>query len=269
MKNAIYTAQGRFVAAGLLLALLLVSCETPMEQGETFGHVVTWSIDQEPFAATATLKTLNWLNDDQLAITGAEQEGTPSTRFVLVLDNKPLAQVDSWVKELEQIEGVHALEWRPLQQEVKRSQYLDELRVLRVHRIKTSALEERFEAVKQEYLDVFRAHGIQAAYGTLPDGGGVIHLAYRPLKQWPDEDRKALGGTLEQFIADVLLPADRPQYTKAEQREGAIKELTFGIERLQEKVQQTTDQAERDEMLQKIQRFKKRLEELRTVKKEQ
>ena len=41
------------------------------------------------------------------------------------------------------------------------------------------------------------------------------------------------------------------------------------IERLQEKVPHTTDQAECDEMLEKIQRFKKRLEELRTVKKEQ
>ncbi len=269
MKNAIYPSPGRFVAAGLLFLLLLVACETPLEQRETFGHVVTWRINQDPFVATATLNVLDWLNDDQLAITGAEEGATPSTRFTLVLDNKPVAQVESWVKELEQVEGVHALEWRPLQQEVKRMEYLDELRVLKVNRIKTSASEERFEAVKQEYQDVFRAHGIRAEYGMWPDGEGAIHLAYRPLQQLPDKDRQALGGTLEQFVADVLLPADRPQYTKAERREGAIKELTFGIERLEEKYQQTTDQAERDEILERIQEFKKRLEEFRTAKKEQ
>ncbi len=110
MKDAIHTVQGRLVAVGVLLALLLVACETPIEQGETYGHVVTWSIDQEPFAATATVKSLDWLNDDQLAITGVEEGAQPTTRFALVLGDKPVAQVESWVEVLEQLAGVHALE---------------------------------------------------------------------------------------------------------------------------------------------------------------
>ena len=57
MKNADYTAQGRLATAGLLLALLLVACETPIEQGETFGHVVTWSIARSrPTTALASGK---------------------------------------------------------------------------------------------------------------------------------------------------------------------------------------------------------------------
>ena len=65
--------------------------------------MVTWRINQDPFVATATLNVLDWLNNDQLA-TGAEEGATPSTRFTLVLDNKPVAPVESWVKELEQVE---------------------------------------------------------------------------------------------------------------------------------------------------------------------
>ena len=52
MKNAIYTSPGQFTAAGLLFLLLVVACETPLEQRETFGHVVTWRINQDLFVQT-------------------------------------------------------------------------------------------------------------------------------------------------------------------------------------------------------------------------
>ncbi len=140
--------------------------------------------------------------------------------------------------------------------------------MLKINQIKTSASEERFERVKQEHLAALRMHSVQAEYVALPEGGGAIRLAYRPLKQLPDEERKAMGGTLEEFVADVLPSSDRPQYTRAEQLEGAIKELSVGIERLEAKIQQTTDREEQEEMLERIEKFKKRLDEVRAEKKQ-
>jgi len=123
MKNFFAFNKFKLVYSILILAVLFAACNVPVTQNETIGNALNWKVSKSSSAAIEKINSLPWMDKSKLSVQEQTEGDKIMLYYNLVLEAKSNDEIQSYMKQLQDIKDIATIQIFPLNQTTKRPLY--------------------------------------------------------------------------------------------------------------------------------------------------
>lgn len=123
MKNFFAINKFKLVYSLLLLAVVFAACNVPVTQNETIGNALNWKVSKSSTEAINKISSLPWIDKSKLSVLEQTEGDKTFLDYNLVLEAKSNDDVQNYMKQLQDIKDIAAINLFPLNQTTKRPLY--------------------------------------------------------------------------------------------------------------------------------------------------
>lgn len=188
----------RVVYALLLIVVISIACNLPVEQTETLGYVLRWTVKGDTQTSRERLNQFDWLEYNTLTVSQEELSDGMVTTYRQVLTDMNKRRAKKCIKELETVKEVIGIQLYPLEETVTRPMYAAALNsVFRVDIDATGMSDEELSQAIEDQLNAAGMEDVDVNFISLETSGDrKLALDFDKLK--------SLDGAGEQTIVMTL-----------------------------------------------------------------
>lgn len=177
MKNFFSLNKFKLVYTVLILAVVFAACNVPVTQNETIGHALSWKVPSGNTDAISKIISLPWVDKSKLSVTEQKDGDKAFINYSLILEGKSNDEMHSYMKQLQDINGIASVQLYPLNQTTKLPLYAAALHsFFRVELDASNKSDAQVTDELQKQLNAAGVEDIKVGYKTMPDGQRMLDI---------------------------------------------------------------------------------------------
>lgn len=177
MKNFFALNKFKVVYSVLILAVIFAACTMPVTQNETLGHALSWKVPKNNTDAISKINSMPWVDKSKLSVQEQNDGDKSYLNYSQVFDSKSDAELQSYMKQLQDLNGIASVQLLPLNQTTKVPLYAAALHsFFRVEVDANNKTDAQVTDELQKQLNSAGVDDIKVGYKTKPDGQRMLDV---------------------------------------------------------------------------------------------
>lgn len=197
----------RLVYALLLIVVISIACNLPVEQTKTLGYVLRWTIKGDMETSRERINHIDWLDYNALTVSEEKLTDGMVTTYRQVLTDMNERKAKICIKELEAVKEVIGIQLFPLEETVTRPMYAAALNsVFRVDIDATGMSDEELSQAIEAQLNAAGMEDVDVNFISLETAGDrTLALDFDKLKSLEGAGEQTIVMTLKEgeFAEDM------------------------------------------------------------------
>jgi len=201
MKDFFVFNKFKLVYSFLLFAVLFAACNMPVTQNETIAYGLKWKVAKST-EAVDKINSLPWVDKSQLSLQESGEGDKTLLNYNAIFNAKSESELNTYLRELDNIPGLITANLYPINQETKRPLYAAALHsIFRIDVDATSMSDEQATEEIQKQLKDAGVTNVQVSFKRNAAGERMLEMS-----PFSNEDMKndfelsVKDGNNEQFI---------------------------------------------------------------------